>query len=60
MFGGTRTKQRAESWDPGLWMDIRLKGSKGQQFHELLPTRCFTLEAGVGEEYIHGVFLHLG
>lgn len=31
-----------------------------QQLHELLPTRRFTLEAGVGEEYIHGVFLHLG
>ncbi|KAF2975922.1 hypothetical protein EK904_008979 [Melospiza melodia maxima] len=44
LFGGTQVKQRVENvagW--GSW--LRLKGSKVQQFHELLPTRCFTLEA---------------
>lgn len=60
MFSGTQVKREWRALlagHPGLW--IRLKGSQVQQFHELLPTACFTLEEGVGEECIHGVFLHL-
>lgn len=57
---GPRLNRVLLAWDPRLWIDIQVKGSKVQQFHELLPTRCFILKAGVGEEYVYGVFLHLG